>query len=964
MLQRMCLAVLCVGLVWPVASANAKTDPTLVGWWWFNEGSGTTAHDSSMYGNDGTLMNGPQWVAGYFGNALKFDGTDDYVTVPHNESLCVSTGVSVMAWVNMPRYEFPGGGYQGIISKGNAPRSYSLYTTSSGVMHFSIGPSGGYVGTTSSSTVPLNQWVHICAMVRDGVHYYYINGVAAGSGGSGTALPGTTSTANVLIGDTEEASREYGGMMDDVRIYNRSMTADEILKIMTGDDLVTGAATSPVPDDGQTDVPQDVVLTWAAGETAATHDVYFSDTFDDVNNASRANPKGVLISQGQTGLTCDPDGLLEFGKTYYWRVDEVNAAPDYTVFKGAVWSFTVEPFSYPVRNVTATASSQSRADTGAQNTVNGSGLNANDQHSMELADMWMSSNTKPHWIQYQFDKVYKLDQMWVWNANQIVEMFVGFGAKDVTIEYSIDGQTWTSLDGSHEFARATADAAYTANTVVDFGGVNAKFVKLTINSNWGGVAQQVSLSEVRFFYVPVQAREPQPANAATDVALTASMDWRPGREATSHKVFFGTDGDAVAAGTAPANTVTGHGFTPASMTFGTKYFWKVDEVGDAGTYEGDVWSFTSQEFAFIEDFEGYTDDEGNRIYEYWVDGMTDGMSGSTVGYMTAPFAEQAIVHRGAQSMPMAYDNTKAPYYSEASMVFDPAQNCTGSGATELCVWTRGYPALATTAVAETGGKMSLTGAGADIWNNSDEFTYAYKTLTGDGSLIARVTSNGTGTNTWAKGGVMIRDTVNGGSKHAMMVMTGSGGNGASFQYRATTNGTSGNADSTSVVAPPYWVKIDRQGSTFTGYISADGKTWSLVGQTVIEMADPVLIGIAVTSHVAGVDRTFQFEGITATGAVTGNWQGAAINAARYNDAAPMYLTVTDSAGKSATATSNTAATVAEWTRWTIPMSSLNGVNLSKVKKLTIGVGAKGATTGGSGMVFIDDIGYGKSASQQ
>jgi len=116
--------------------------------------------------------------------------------------------------------------------------------------------------------------------------------------------------------------------------------------------------------------------------------------------------------------------------------------------------------------------------------------------------------------------------------------------------------------------------------------------------------------------------------------------------------------------------------------------------------------------------------------------------------------------------------------------------------------------------------------------------------------------------------------------------------------------------------------------------------------------------------VAGVARTFQFEGITATGAVTGNWQGAAINAARYNDAAPMYLTVTDSAGKSATATSNTAATVAEWTRWTIPMSSLNGVNLSKVKKLTIGVGAKGATTGGSGMVFIDDIGYGKSASQQ
>ncbi|NLH43316.1 MAG: hypothetical protein GX448_15865, partial [Planctomycetes bacterium] len=57
----------------------------------------------------------------------------------------------------------------------------------------------------------------------------------------------------------------------------------------------------------------------------------------------------------------------------------------------------------------------------------------------------------------------------------------------------------------------------------------------------------------------------------------------------------------------------------------------------------------------------------------------------------------------------------------------------------------------------------------------------------------------------------------------------------------------------------------------------------------------------------------------------------------------------------------TAATVSDWTRWTIPMSSLNGVSLSKVKKLTIGVGAKNATSGGAGMVFIDDIGYGRTA---
>jgi hypothetical protein len=400
------------------------------------------------------------------------------------------------------------------------------------------------------------------------------------------------------------------------------------------------------------------------------------------------------------------------------------------------------------------------------------------------------------------------------------------------------------------------------------------------------------------------------------------------------------------------------------MTFGTKYFWRVDEVGDAGTYEGDVWSFSSLEFASIEDFESYTDAEGSRIYEYWLDGIADTVyGGSTVGYMTAPFAERAIIRGGKQSMPLAYDNTKAPYFSEAAKEFESVQNWTGSGATELCVWTRGYPAVTSTAVAETGGKMNLTGAGADIWGNSDEFTYAFKTLTGDGSLVARVVNNGVGANEWAKGGVMIRDSVNGGSMHAFMAITGGGGNGASFQYRGATNGASANADISTVVRPPYWVRIDRAGATFTGFVSADGKTWSQVGTTAITMTDPVLIGLAVTSHVAGVDRTFQFESMAATGNVTGAWQGAIINAAQYNDAAPMYLTVTDSTGKSATASSNTPAVAANWTAWKIPMSSFVGVNFSRVKKLTIGVGAKGATSGGSGMVFIDDIGYGRSAGQ-
>ena len=88
--------------------------------------------------------------------------------------------------------------------------------------------------------------------------------------------------------------------------------------------------------------------------------------------------------------------------------------------------------------------------------------------------MWMTNGAKPAWIQFEFDKVYKLDHMLVWNSNQLIESFLGFGAKTVTIEYSEDGATWTTLEGVPEFAKATGTPTYTANTTVDFGGVDGE----------------------------------------------------------------------------------------------------------------------------------------------------------------------------------------------------------------------------------------------------------------------------------------------------------------------------------------------------------------------------------------------------------------------------------------------------------------------------------------------------------
>ena len=449
-------------------------------------------------------------------------------------------------------------------------------------------------------------------------------------------------------------------------------------------------AYDPMPQDGATDVPRDITLGWQPGETAAKHNVYLGTDRADVDNASVTNPLNVLVGDGQTGTTFEPAGNLAYGKTYYWRVDEVNTPPSSTVFKGEVWSFTVEPFAYPIRNVTATAAS-AQPGAGPEKTVDGSGLNSADQHSTELNDMWLSGDAAPNWIQFAFDKAYMLSEMRVWNSNQVIETMIGFGLKTVKVEYSVDGSTWTELPGVPELAQATGLPTYVSNTAVNFGGVFAKYVKLTVLSAWGTVPQ-VGLSEVRFFTVPVQARAPEPAAAATAVAVDTDLNWRPGREAASHHVYFSTDQQAVIDGTVAAQMVTDHSFSPSSAQLGTTYYWRVDEVNEAAatkSWAGDVWSFTTEAYKAVDDFESYTDDEGNRIYEAWVDGFGSTNNGSQVGYAQAPFAEQTIIHGGKQAMPLTYGNTGAITVSEAVRTFDEPQDWTAHGIKSLSLYFQG-----------------------------------------------------------------------------------------------------------------------------------------------------------------------------------------------------------------------------------------------------------------------------------
>jgi len=173
---------------------------------------------------------------------------------------------------------------------------------------------------------------------------------------------------------------------------------------------------------------------------------------------------------------------------------------------------------------------------------------------------------------------------------------------------------------------------------------------------------------------------------------------------------------------------------------------------------------------------------------------------------------------------------------------------------------------------ESGGTWTVSGDGADVWGSTDAFHYAYVPLSGDGEIVARVVGNGTGSNSWAKGGVMIRETLEANSKHLIMALTGGDGSGIAFQGRPTTGSGSVSLHGDVTAAPPYWVKLKREDNMVTGYCSADGVGWveftdtspdgAMTNPMELDMASDVYIGLFVTSHAAGEVRSFTFDNVT------------------------------------------------------------------------------------------------------
>ena len=208
---------------------------------------------------------------------------------------------------------------------------------------------------------------------------------------------------------------------------------------------------------------------------------------------------------------------------------------------------------------------------------------------------------------------------------------------------------------------------------------------------------------------------------------------------------------------------------------------------------------------------------------------------------------------------------------------------------------------------------------------------------------------------------MIRETLDAGSKHALACVTPS--QGVASQGRTATDGTSYSTNETGITAP-HWVKLERDAAgNFTVSHSANGSTWQSVANSIptnISMTSNVYIGLALTSHDADTTGRAVFSNVTTTGNVSGQWTHQDVGLTS-NAAEPMYVELSNANGTSALVANAdpAAATAEEWTEWVIPLQAFadQGVNLSDVDSIAIGLGTKSGMTspGGSGTVYFDDI---------
>jgi hypothetical protein len=783
-------------------------------------------------------------------------------------------------------------------------------------------------------------------------------------------------------------------------------------------------AYDPVPDDGAAFVDTDVTLTWTPGYLASLHTVYFGDDFDTVNNATGgAGLPFTTYTPGTLGpgktyywrvdetddvlathkgdvwsFTTLPDiPISDPNLIGWWKLDEGQGttAIDWsghdnrgTLIDGPQWVLGYDGGALELDGM------DDYVDFGSPTDLP-SGLSARSMCAWARADGvpggygWIAAYGSPGTSQAMF--IGRLNTDLVGG---------GYGGDDV-FEYGFwEVGVWHHIcltyDGT--MARLYADGIEVASEAKTWNLVRSRaHIGRQVNNAaqfWNGLVDDVRIydkvltpEEVKQAMRgdPLLAWDPKPADGSVpDIDEATPLSWSPGDKASEHDVYFGTDKDAVENADTSTPDIyrgrqSGTSYTPPEGVEwgGGPYYWRIDEYNtDATVSKGRIWSFSVADFILVDDFEGYN--AGNAIWANWHDGLgwvgVDAVAhpgngtGSEVGdASTGSYTEEGIVNSGRQSMPYWYDNNKPDKmkYSEAKLTMSATRDWTKHGVKALSLWFQGHAASVGSFTEAPAGTYTMTASGADIWNIGtvddfhDEFHFAYKMLNGAGTIVARVESV-EDTDGWAKAGVMIRETLEGGSPHAFACITP--GNGVAAQGRPTAGAASFNVAQGGITAP-HWVELRRDISgNFTVSHSTDGSAWESVQNATpqnIPMSTNVYVGLALTSHNTALTCEAVFSNVTITGNVSGQWMSQDIGI-QSNDPEPMYVAVANRSGAPAVVYHDdpAAAQIDAWTEWNIDLKELQnqGINLTDVNSVAIGFGDRNnPQVGGAGKMYFDDI---------
>ncbi len=475
---------------------------------------------------------------------------------------------------------------------------------------------------------------------------------------------------------------------------------------------------------------------------------------------------------------------------------------------------------------------------------------------------------------------------------------------------------------------------------------------------------------------PLLAGEPQPADgAATDIAQASVLRWSAGAMAIGHDVYFGTDEAQVADATPQTPDVyrgrlpggqTEYALTDAPPDWNAAYWWRVDEIGVDGTVTpGKVWSFTTANHLIIDDFESYTDDidAGEAIFDTWLDGWYLG-NGSTVGFLYCD--PLILVRSGKQAMPLTYDNTEEPWYSEAIRTWQPLQDWTRYAVDTLTLHFIGLPLAF---LEHSNGNIVLGGDHYQIGGKRDFFRFPCKPLDGDGAIVARIDSVAE-TDPNAKAGVMLRWGLESDSTNAALFVTA--GNGISFQYRREEKGSTERMMLAGPV-PPYWLRLSREGATVVAECSDDGVAWrpataDPLASSVEMPPGEAFVGLAMATS-GWITTDAEFSNIFVAGSDASDWQQVDIGSSyEGNHSEPMYVELVDEAGhRNAVIHPNPmAVNAATWQRWDISLSEFldAGVDVTAIRQMVVGIGDRdNPAPAGNGMVHFDDFWLTRSTAQ-